>query len=146
MFLIASADRAPEVSALNEVQGKVDTVKLGLAGRSSPPIRFRLDSTERHFVYLAKGGAADRVFVSLKGAGQREVSILYDPQEPHSPPFDDGDYYTVYSVKIDSKEIRSYDEVVATWNADSRLGLWAGAGCIGLGLCLGAVSLFRDAA
>jgi hypothetical protein len=98
-------------------------------GKRGDVLRFKFQKDDTHLVYHSIGGQTSKTHSALD---ERDayVSVLYDPADSHSPPFDEYEYYTIYGLVQNGVVVRSRDVMVEKYAANSRLAGWMGLGSL----------------
>jgi hypothetical protein len=115
----------PERSILEPVQGTVEWVKA--TGKHEDTIRFKFKEFDKYFVYHSTGRMTWLVKEKLD-VPNSNIEILVDMSDSHSPPLDDHSYHTVYEVKSNNEDVRSYEQVKDAYLSDFKFVLWIGLG------------------
>lgn len=84
----------------------------------------RLAGRPEAFEYPVKSGANAFVESSLQAAGHAQVTLLYDADDPRTPPLDEIAYYAVWHVSIDGKMVRSFAQSCDGWRANNAWARW----------------------
>jgi hypothetical protein len=117
----------PGKNELIAIEGAVEQIRPASFGKSSVPIRFRLNGDARVFQYISKSGDIGRVETELAESRGAPVRILVDP---------DDRFATVLEIETNGRTIRSYDAIAAAWRRDDRLGAWIACSCALVGLAV----------
>ena len=112
----------PSPTALKSLQGKVEWVQTGKYG-----VKFAIYGASLPLDYASKGKAMGLVYDSLAAAGDKPVTVLYDPRSASGPVFSSDRYYPVYGIALGAKSVRSFNEIQEAWRADDQIGVWLGA-------------------
>ncbi len=128
----------PEIETLSSESGKLQWVKetsVGARGSGKKP-RFKLRGSAKVFGYSSKSGRSAWVLGKLEQTSSEVVEVLYDENEPGRPLFSNTEVFSVYSISIGGRKIRSYEEVASAWDEDNATGRYLGAFFVLLGLGL----------
>ena len=135
------SDPIPERSMLTSAAGQIEWTRK-VRSRKSSSFRFKLSGEPVIFQYVSKAGQAHTIHNRLRSSRGKLVAITFDPDRSLSPLFSDETFFTVFSVQVDGKDVRSYDEVAESWGSDNTVGLWLGRIFILIGIGI-AVVAFR---
>lgn len=122
--LVPALDRdagIPDFSALAEARGHVQHVSPQRYG-----VRFRLQGRAATFEYPSKARGYDIVKSALLAAGDREVSVLFDPHA-RRPWFSTEPYYGVWQLAVEGQPVRTLAEAKAGWRSDNAITPWLSA-------------------
>ena len=118
LFIYLAAQGAnyalPDRAHLRELQGTVRLIRV-----NRYDIEFRLDPAKNVFEYPAKARKFREVAAALRQGGL--ATVLVDGRT-----FTDGaqSNTTIYALKIDGTEVRSFDDVARAWRADNQVFYW----------------------
>jgi len=127
LIIFCISGNVPHRSNLTKIEGQIDWVKA--TGKRGDTIRFKFKESDIHLVYHSIGKQTSKVHSAL---AQRDalITILYDHAEPHRPPFDDNEYYTIYEIVQNGVIVRSHEVLVEKYAENSRLAGWMGLACL----------------
>ncbi len=115
----------PDRAVLEPVKGTVEWVKA--TGKNEDTIRFKFQEFDKYFVYHSTGRMTWLVKEKLD-IPQASVEILVDMSDSHSPPLDEHSYFSVYEVKSNGENVRSYEQVKDAYMSDFKFVLYIGLG------------------
>ncbi|MBZ9613764.1 hypothetical protein [Rheinheimera maricola] len=123
LIFFSISGKVPNRSDLTKIEGQIDWVKA--TGKRGDTIRFKFKKNDKHLVYHSIGRQTSKVHSVLAERGAL-ISVLYDQTDSHSPPFDENEYYTIYEVVQNGVTVRSHQDLVEKYAANSRLAGWVG--------------------
>lgn len=121
LYLADNASDAAEKWKLREAYGTVESLAKG---KSS--VKFGLRGESRHFQFLSQGGDIKLVYQALSAAGNKVVTVLFDPQDHWQPPLSDQSYCVVYEIRIADQPLVTYDQAKTAWQSNRITGQWLG--------------------
>ncbi|WP_273453426.1 hypothetical protein [Nevskia ramosa] len=124
----------PSPEELVPVSGKLAWVQKQKYGTF-----FGLVGVAGKFDYPSKASGMGIVRDALDHAGNDVVWVLYEPSA-NDPIFSDQRTHNVWSLSVDGRPVRTYEETVLAWQRDNRFFPWLGAALLGCGLYLGRLS------
>ena len=127
LLLFSISGKVPNRRDLAKLEGNIDWVKA--IGKHGDTLRFKFQKNETHLVYHSIGGQTSKTHSALAQRGAI-ISVLYDQTDSHSPPFDKNEYHTIYELVKNGVIIRSYENMVEKYAANSRLSGWMGFGSL----------------
>lgn len=108
----------PDILMLKEARGRVDAVRTHKYG-----VKFWLHGRAETFDYPSKAGGVGIVESGLFSAGDKEVTVLFNP-EPRMRLFNSDAYYDVWQLSIDGKSIRTIAESRDGWRSNNDIAAW----------------------
>lgn len=150
VYCYSAASEVPEIGALSSESGEVqwaEEIRSGFRAGSQFP-RFKLRGSDKVFQYSHKAEQSEFVLRILGSTTGELVEVLYDKNDPHRPLFSRVEIFTVYSISVDGKTLRSYEDVVSAWSDDNTFGRYFGAFLVlvGLGLTAAGLKMYRSRA
>jgi hypothetical protein len=117
----------PERKMLTKIEGNIDWVKA--TGKNGSTLRFKFLNDDTHLIYHSIGGKVSKTHSALLSRNA-SITVLYDQSDSHSPPFDENSYYTIYELIKNGSVIRSRENLIRAYAANSRLLAWMGLGSL----------------
>ena len=138
VFVLALVDKGiPDRSLLTEVVGHLKSLdKTKSKGGGLSAVRFSLANDHRDFHYISKAGHIDEVWSALQQAGDSEINLLIDPEDSHSPPFENRTFFMAYEIIVGGKLIPPYTQVAESLDTDNFTGGLLGYGAAVIGVVL----------
>jgi len=87
--------------------------------------RFGLLGVAENFEYPSKAKGMNIVRGSLESAGDEIISVEYE-KGTHGPISSDKHYHNIWVLNVGTRQIRSFEETVSSWERDNRLTPWLG--------------------
>ena len=109
----------PDMSKMTEAHGRVVSVSKS----SKSGTKFRLHGRAETFKYPLAARGYGVVASALAAAGDRKVTVLFDPR-PNTPPFSSDAYYEVWQLAIDGKSVRTTAESMEGWRSNNGVSRW----------------------
>ena len=120
----------PRYEALQRAEGQLSWVRQHKYG-----VRFGFLGERREFDYPSKAKAVGLVFDTLSPARAQNVVIMYD-STPRRPAFSEP-YFNVWEISVGGKRVRTFEQVVSSWESDNQIFPWVGGFMLLVGAGIG---------
>jgi len=106
------------MAQLTAANGRVVSVDAQRYG-----VHFRLSGWAETFSYPSKAGAYGAVESALAAAGDRPVSVWFDPH-PRTPWFGAPAHYDVWQLAVGGHPVRTMAQAREGWRSDNLVAAW----------------------